>query len=279
MRVAVLSGKGGTGKTFVSVNLASAAGSAVYIDCDVEEPNGRLFLKPAFTKESPVCTLIPEFNAAKCTGCRKCVEFCRYNALVFVREKPMVFSEVCHSCGGCALVCPEDAVSEKPHPVGVVEEGMAGSVRVVTGIMNTGEASAVPVIKAALRAGAGAEELTVIDCPPGSGCPVMESVMDADYCILVTEPTAFGFHNLEMVHKLVTLLKKPCGVVVNKAEEAYAPLEEFCAAHRTPVLLRIPYCEKLARLGAAGQIAAGQDEKTASLFQKLLTAVQGEAAG
>lgn len=278
MRVAVLSGKGGTGKTFVSVNLAATAGNAVYIDCDVEEPNGRLFLKPTHTGESPVCTLIPEFDAAKCTGCRKCVEFCRYNALVFVREKPMVFTEVCHSCGGCALVCPEGAVFEKPHPVGVIEEGAAGNVRVVTGIMNTGEASAVPVIKAALRAGADTEELTVIDCPPGSGCPVMESVMDADYCILVTEPTAFGFHNLQMVHKLVTLLKKPCGVVVNKAEEAYAPLEEFCAAHGTPVLLRIPYRAELARLGATGQIAAGQDEETASLFRELLTAVQREAA-
>jgi len=278
VRVAVLSGKGGTGKTFVSVNLAVATRNAVYIDCDVEEPNGRLFLKPTHTNESPVYTLIPEFDAAKCTGCRKCVEFCRYNALVFVREKPMVFSEVCHSCGGCALLCPKDAVSEKPHSVGAVEEGTAESVRVVTGIMNTGEVSAVPVIKAALRAGAGAEELTVIDCPPGSGCPVMESVMNVDYCILVTEPTAFGFHNFQMVHKLVTLLGKPCGVVVNKTEEAYAPLEEFCAAHRTPILLRIPYRENLAKLGAAGQIAAEQDEETASLFRDLLTAVQKEAA-
>ncbi|MPM29858.1 Electron transport complex subunit RsxB [bioreactor metagenome] len=276
MRVAVLSGKGGTGKTFVSVNLAAAAGNAAYIDCDVEEPNGRLFLKPRYTNESPVYTLIPEFDTSKCTGCRKCVEFCRYNALVFVREKPMVFSEVCHSCGGCVLVCPEGAVSEKPHSVGLVEEGAAGSVRVVTGIMDTGEVSAVPVIKAALRAGTGAEELTVIDCPPGSGCPVMESVMDANYCILVTEPTTFGFHNFQMVHKLVTLLGKPCGVVVNKADEVYAPLEEFCTANRTPVLLRIPYRAELARLGAVGQIAAEQDEEIASLFRELLTAVQKE---
>lgn len=278
MRAAVLSGKGGTGKTFVSVNLAAMAGNAVYIDCDVEEPNGRLFLKPTHTKETPVYTLIPEFDAARCTGCRKCVEFCRYNALVFIREKPMVFSEVCHSCGGCSLLCPEDAVSEKPHPVGVVEEGVSGSVRVVTGVMNTGEASAVPVIKAALSAGTGTEKLTVIDCPPGSGCPVMESVMDADYCILVTEPTAFGLHNLQMVHKLVTLLGKPCGVVVNKTDEAYAPLEKFCTAHRTPILLRIPYSAKLAELGAGGQIAAEHDEGTASLFGRLFSAVQKEAA-
>ncbi|MGE4276274.1 MAG: 4Fe-4S binding protein [Lawsonibacter sp.] len=279
MNIAVLSGKGGTGKTFVSVNLAVTAKDAVYLDCDVEEPNGRLFLKPEQVKETPVYTLIPEFDAAKCTGCRTCVEFCRYNALVFVREKPMVFSEVCHSCGGCALLCPEQAVTETRHPVGVVEEGVSGGVRVITGILNTGEASAVPVIQAVLRAGEEKETMTIIDCPPGSGCPVMESVIRADYCILVAEPTAFGFHNFKMVHKLVTLLHKPCGVVMNKEDGAYAPLEEFCTAHQTPILLHIPYSRKLAELSAAGEIAVEQDAETAKTFRDLLAAVRTEVEG
>lgn len=278
MKVAVLSGKGGTGKTFVSVNLAVTAKNAVYIDCDVEEPNGRLFLKPERIKETPVYTRIPEFDAEKCTGCRKCVEFCRYNALVFVREKPTVFSEVCHSCGGCALLCPEKAVTESRHPVGFIQDGIAGGVRVITGIMNPGEVSAVPVIKAALHAGENGNMLAVIDCPPGSGCPVMESVMSADYCILVVEPTAFGFHNFRMVHRLATLLHKPCGVVVNKADEAYAPLEEYCAVNETPILLRIPYSTKLAELGAEGKIAVEHDAEITKVFRKLLAAIPKGAA-
>ncbi|NCC67766.1 MAG: ATPase [Clostridia bacterium] len=276
MKIAVLSGKGGTGKTFVSVNLAAVKKRATYIDCDVEEPNGRLFLKQEQTSAAPVYTLVPEFDANLCSGCRKCVEFCRFNALVFVKDKPMVFSEVCHSCGGCALVCPEKAVSESRHMVGMVEKGMSGDVRVVTGIMNTGEVSAVPVIKAALRS-AQEDELTVIDCPPGSACSVMESVADADYCILVAEPTAFGFHNFKMVHELVTLLKKPCGVVINKADGEYEPLERFCAEQHTPVLLRIPYSATLAKLGADGKIAVDFDSDMENEFDGLLRAVTEEA--
>jgi len=274
MRVAVLSGKGGTGKTFVSVNLAAAAKKAFYIDCDVEEPNGRLYWKPKVEKETPVSVLVPVFDDQKCSGCRTCVEFCHFHALAFVKNSPMVFHEVCHSCGGCALVCPERAVSEIPRSVGAVEEGVSSGVRVVTGILNTGEASAVPVIKETLRA-SGKTELTVIDCPPGSGCPVMESVKFADCCLLVAEPTAFGFHNFKMVHRLAALLHKPCGVVINKGDAPYAPLEEYCAAQNLPVLLRIPYTERLAALGAAGEIAVERDAELAQAFKGLLSAVKG----
>ena len=198
MKIACLSGKGGAGKTLAAVNLAAAAGSAVYIDCDVEEPNGRLFFKPEQVKTETVSALLPEFDANKCTGCRKCVQFCRFHALMYIREKPMVFPEVCHSCGGCMLVCPEGAVTETPKPVGVLETGSHNNVRVVTGILNPGEASGVPVIRQALKRAWG---LTVIDCPPGSACPVMESAADAGCCLLVAEPTAFGFHNLSFLPK------------------------------------------------------------------------------
>jgi MinD superfamily P-loop ATPase len=232
MTVAVLSGKGGTGKTFVSVNLAAASKDAAYLDCDVEEPNGRLFLKPEQVLSSPVTVPLPAFDGEKCTGCRKCVEFCHFNALVFVKNKPMVFPEVCHSCGGCALICPEHAVTETPRQVGIVEEGLSGGIRVVTGILNPGEVSAIPVIKAVLQKGMHAEGLTVVDCPPGSGCSVMESVSRADYCLLVAEPTAFGFHNFKMVHKLVRLLHKSCGVVINKASGEYLPLEAVLCGDR-----------------------------------------------
>ena len=173
------------------MNLATAAGNAVYIDCDVEEPNGHLFLKPDRTEEVTVSALLPEFDPGRCTGCKKCVEFCRFHALMYIREKPMVFSEVCHSCGGCSLVCPENAVTEREKPVGRLQIGMAGDVKTVTGILNPGEASGFPVIREALNQ---AEGLTIIDGPPGSACSVMECVMDADFCVLVAEPTAFGFH-------------------------------------------------------------------------------------
>ena len=277
MKLAVLSGKGGTGKTFVSVNLATAAGRSIYFDCDVEEPNGRLFLKPENLSVEAVTTRLPVFDAEKCTGCRKCVDFCRFNALVYVKNKPMVFSEVCHSCGGCALACPSGAVSEAEKPVGIVECGSSGNIRVITGCMNLGEASGIPVIKAALSHVGAADEMTVIDCPPGSACSVMESVQCVDYCLLVAEPTAFGLHNFEMVYELISLLRKPCGVVINKVDGEYAALEDFCKSNSIPVLCRIPYSEKLAELSAHGQIAVLADNEYAELFHSLLANIRKEA--
>jgi MinD superfamily P-loop ATPase len=277
MKLAVLSGKGGTGKTFVSVNLAAAAGKAIYIDCDVEEPNGRLFLRPESLTSKTINIKQPVFDSEKCTGCRQCVDFCRFNALIYVKTKPMLFSEVCHSCGGCRLVCPSGAVSETEKPVGNVECGKSGDIRVVTGCMDLGEATGTPVIRAALAEAPDTDDLTVIDCPPGSACSVMESVQAADYCLLVAEPTAFGLHNFKMVYELVSLLHKPCGVVINKADGEYPALEAFCRGHGIPVLCRIPYTEKLAMLGASGQIAALADSEYAEMFRSLLGDIRREA--
>ena len=176
MKIACLSGKGGAGKTFAAVNLAAAAGECCYVDCDVEEPNGRLFLKPEGLEAFSVSTLLPDFDASLCTGCKKCVGFCRFHALVYIKDKPMVFSELCHSCGGCALVCPAGAVREKPRPVGILEKGRHGDITVITGVLNPGEASGTPLIRRAIKEAAG---LSILDCPPGSACPVMESAMEA----------------------------------------------------------------------------------------------------
>ena len=256
----------------VAVNLAAAAGKATYIDCDVEEPNGRLFFKPEQVKSQVVSSLLPSFNQAKCTGCRKCVDFCRFHALMFLKEKPMLFSEVCHSCGGCMLVCPADAITEEKKEIGMLEIGQAGDLRVVTGILNPGEASGVPVIREALKQGG---DRTIIDCPPGSACSVMESVMDADYCVLVVEPTAFGFHNFQMIYELVTLLGKPHGIVINKEETPYQPLEAFCEKHEIPVLARIPYDPEVAALVANGEIAFEKKESMKDLFTSLLVKIGG----
>lgn len=256
----------------VAVNLAAAAGRATYIDCDVEEPNGRLFLKPENVESRTVSTILPVFDPGKCTGCRKCVDFCRFHALMFLKGKPMLFSEVCHSCGGCMLVCPAEAITEEKKAIGMLEIGQAGDLRVVTGILNPGEASGVPVIREALKEG---REQTIIDCPPGSACSVMESVMDADYCVLVVEPTAFGFHNFQMIYELVTLLEKPYGIVINKEEVPYEPLETFCKEHKIPVLARIPYDPEIAALAADGQIAFKNNEEARALFFALLEKIGG----
>ncbi len=276
MRIAVLSGKGGTGKTLVSVNLAAVSEGSTYIDCDVEEPNGRLFFKPEKVTEKKVFKDFPVFKASMCKGCRKCVNFCRFNALVFIKDVPVVFPEVCHSCGGCSFVCPFGAVSEKKREVGIVEQSSENGVRVVSGILNPGEASGIPVLKEALKS-VSRTGLTVIDCPPGSACSVTESAGRADYCLLVAEPTAFGFHNFKMVHKLVTMLDKPCGVVINKADTSYDVLREYCEEHEIPVLMEIPYDEKIAALAADGKIVSREDEKFADMFRELLEKIGGDS--
>ena len=269
MKVAVLSGKGGAGKTLLAVNLAAAAGKATYVDCDVEEPNGRLFLRPEGALSQPVYTPLPAFDRERCDGCRKCVDFCRFHALVYVKGAPMVFPEVCHACGGCSLVCPRGAVTEARRPVGLVEEGWRDGVRVITGELSPGEASGIPVIQAALRAAGSPDGLTVLDCPPGSACPVMECVAAADFCLLVTEPTAFGLDNLQMVYELVTLLRKPCGLVINKAEGPWPPLEDFCARNGLEVLLRLPFRRRLAELTARGELACLRDGEASAAFRAL----------
>lgn len=279
MKLAVLSGKGGAGKTFLASNLAAAAGRAVYVDCDVEEPNGHLFWQPENVTKTPVCTKLPVFDEEKCIGCRKCVDFCRFHALVFLKQKPMLFPEVCHSCGGCELVCPAQAVEEQDKEVGHLEIGTKGNVQVVTGVLNPGEASGVPIISAALAAAEQLGDTVVIDCPPGSACPVMESVSRSDACLLVAEPTAFGFDNFCMVYELVRLLKKPCAVVMNKIEEPYPPLEDFCREHQIPVLARIPCDLSVASSIADGTLLAQTDPEKAVWFQEIWSRLAMEQGG
>ena len=277
MIIAVLSGKGGTGKTLVSVNLASAAGASTYIDCDVEEPNGHLFFKPENVQEETVSVLIPVLDDERCDGCRKCVDFCRFNALAFIRNKPIVFEEICHSCGGRMLVCPTNALSEKEKVIGKVQVGQSDQVKVYTGILNIGEASGVPIIKRLLSENSLDErKLTVIDCPPGSSCIVMESIKDADYCVLVAEPTLFGVHNLNMVYELVSLFNKPFGVILNKCLQDENPAEMFCIEKNIPILGRIPYDTMLGTLNSNAKIAVREEDQYREMFSSLLKTVRKE---
>jgi MinD superfamily P-loop ATPase len=310
MTIAVLSGKGGTGKTFVSVNLAVNSKNAVYLDCDVEEPDGHIFFKPEHSETEAVFKTFPVFNEEKCTACRKCVEFCAFNALAFIGKKPMLFQEVCHDCGGCELVCPEKAVSLKKLSTGSVSWGIhqtadktsstgTGKTIAVGGMLNIGEASGVPVIKAVLDKGTEILAQTekpdietdvpdstsrekkenpitgnlIIDCPPGSSCAVMESIRNAEFCILVTEPTPFGLHNMNMVYRLVTLMGKKCGVIINKAD-SNTLIEDFCKKKKLPVLARIPFSREIARANGAGNILSETKPEYKMIFKNILGSLQ-----
>lgn len=276
MKIAVLSGKGGTGKTFLSVNLASVAEDSIYIDCDVEEPNGHLFFKPVDIRTEKVSVPIPFTEKNKCIGCRKCVDFCKFNALAYIKDSLFVFEEICHSCGGCTLLCPQGALSERMKGIGEIKQGQAKNTTVITGVLNTGEASGVPIIKALLNKARDADKDIFIDCPPGSSCAVMESIKDCDYCILVAEPTIFGLHNLAMVYELVTLFGKPNGVVLNKCLGGINPVEEFCSNKGIQILSRIPYDQSLGLMNSDAFIAVNESDPYRELFSEMLTQITRE---
>ena len=270
MKIAVLSGKGGTGKTFVSVNLAASLPNSTYIDCDVEEPNGRIFMKPQNVVTKTVTTKTPVFDEKLCNGCRACVDFCHFNALVFIKDKPMIFTDICHSCGGCSMVCKQGAIKEEDRPVGSLEIGDSDNTHIITGILNLGEASAVPVIKSALSEIPDNTDTVIIDCPPGSSCSVMESISNADFCIIVAEGTSFGLQNFCLVHELTEILKKPCGVIINKFENEYPPLNKYCEEKGIPILLKIPYKKSASKSISDGNLVSRTDPEYAALFKSLI---------
>ena len=251
MKIVVASGKGGTGKTSVAINLALSVGAKQILDCDVEEPNVHIFLGGTEEEFSPVELLVPEINEDKCTYCGKCSEFCQYNALFVVGDTAMVFPELCHSCGGCSIVCPEGAITEKPRKIGSLHKVMNGEMEIVYGNLNVGEPMAVPMISA-VKEQAKSEGLVILDAPPGSACPVVEAVSDADFCLMVTEPTPFGLHDLEVATEVVEQLGVPMGVVVNCAGIGDQGVYDFCREHGLPIHMEIPYDRRIAELYSRG---------------------------
>ncbi len=275
MKIAVLSGKGGAGKTLVAVNLAAVAQTAVYADCDVEEPNGHLYFQPHWRETVSVDIRLPQIHAERCIGCRQCVEFCRFHALAMSGSQVLLFPELCHACGGCQLVCPNGAIDEQSHRIGRVRSGDVGNLQIITGLLDVGERSGIPIIHRVLQE-LPATGTAIIDCPPGSACTVMASIQQADYCLLVAEPTTFGRDNLRMVHELVRVFQKPAGLVLNKVVAAWNPCQEYALQTGLPILGRIAYDRYLAAQQAQGVVVAWKSRKYGDLFSELLQVVRKE---
>lgn len=276
MKIAVLSGKGGTGKTFVSTNLSSAVLNCTYVDCDIEEPNGFLFLKPKIIDKKKVYVDVPEIDFSKCIGCRKCVSFCKFNALAFIKGAPKVFPEICHSCGGCKIACKSDAISYSKRPIGVIEFGKSSKLKTLTGILNNDEATGVPIIKELLSY-ADADENVIIDCPPGSACSVMESIKTCDCCLLIAEPTAFGVENLKLVAKLAKMFGKPCSIVINKYMDDNDIIENFAKKNNIDIILKIPFDEDIGSLNSQGKLAIENEcfkNKFLSLYEEIVSSYE-----
>lgn len=251
MKIAVASGKGGTGKTTVSVNLALSLENVQLLDCDVEEPDCNVYLRLDLEHLQDVTIPVPHISKEKCTYCGKCADFCQFNALAIFPQSSVVFAELCHGCGGCTLICPEDAITERERAVGTLERGFLDTIEFIRGVLNIGEPMATPVIRA-LKQTIDTSKRVILDSPPGNGCPVIETVSGCDFCLLVTEPTPFGLHDLKMAIKLTRVLDVPCGVVINRWGIGSAPVEEYCSEEAIPVLMKIPHDREIAELCAQG---------------------------
>lgn len=281
MRIAVASGKGGTGKTTVATSLAFELASrgvrAAYFDCDVEAPNGHIFLRPEITDRTEVSVPVPLIDADRCKVCGACAEACRYNALACLKDRVLVFPELCHGCGACSLVCPECAVSEVGRSVGTVESGTAGALAFAQGKLAVGEASATPVVRALKRRLPGGG-FVILDAPPGASCPVVETLRGVDAVLMVADPTPFGVNDLKIAVDVARQLKVPLGIVVNRSDVGDSGLREYCRRENLLVKLEIPNSRRVAEAYARGVLPGLIDSEFASLVSVLTDAVERMSA-
>jgi len=273
MIISIASGKGGTGKTTVATNLAVSMGSDVQLlDCDVEEPNAHLFIKPVIEGEKTVYTPVPQIDEEKCTFCKKCAEICRFKAIVVIKETVLTFPELCHSCGGCVEVCPEKAVTETGRELGTIEMGHRNNLAFVHGRLRVGEAMSPPLIRE-VRAHTRSDHLTIIDAPPGTSCPVIAAMKGADFVLMVTEPTPFGLHDLKLAVEAVKLLGIPKGLVINRSDIGDQGVKTYADRENLPILMEIPFDRRIAEVYSKGMLMVEEmpewKEKFLGLYRKI----------
>lgn len=251
MIISVASGKGGTGKTTIAVNLALSLSNIQLLDCDVEEPNTHIFIKPEINGTISVPIPVPKVDEGKCDYCGKCAEICEYNGIAVLKDSVLVFPELCHGCGACSNLCPQNAIKEVNRQIGIIEIGAKEDLQFGHGRLNIGEAMSPPLIRA-LKEYSNPSKTVIIDAPPGTSCPVIESIKGSDYCILVTEPTPFGLNDLILAVEVLRKLKIPFGVVINRSDLGNKDTHSYCEREKIPILMEIPFKKEIAVLYSKG---------------------------
>lgn len=274
LKIAVASGKGGTGKTTVATNLAVTLAASedrvVYVDCDVEEPNGHLFLRGDVSAEEVVGIPIPVVDTSVCDGCAECSRFCQYNAIVCFGSEPLVFPELCHGCGGCVSICPRQAISETDRRIGIVQTIQAKHVKVIQGRLDVGVAIAPPLIRA-VKAHLKSDMVAILDAPPGTSCPVISTLLETDVIVLVTEPTPFGLHDLKLTVEMLPALGIPFGVVINRVGIGDDRVHNFCEEQGIPILMEIPDDRRIAEAYSRGVLMVDALPEYLERFEQLLS--------